>query len=205
MAQNIESHNTKEVGGYSLWLPSRSQAALYLLIASLILVALNFKDLWDYLNDNVLANDNASGLNGWLSGDIPTRVLQVIFWLFIGCMVYVFIWFAGNVINNIRNDIVAGGYVYPSAASKNRYWQRILGYKASFVASLLALAGLLIAGSELSAELARVANRTVQNFSWQSGSLKLAGCWLAMALLIYLLTRLTHLVAATGQAVFKGL
>src|SRR4051812_48340303 len=119
MQTEIQSHNSSNFIGATnkqLLLPSGSQILLYFLVSILILIVLSINKTWDYLNQVVLVPQG--GLDSIIAKNFPSVhkflnyisqsiLLQVVFWVTVGCAVYVLIWFAKNIFINIRNDMVA--------------------------------------------------------------------------------------------------
>ena len=208
MKKNIRSHSTQASNpGRAFWLPDWLQLLLYFFISFLVLVALNSKALWDHLNKDILAltNENTPGLQSWLAGSSQTKILQFVFWMFIGCTVYVFIWFIGSVFTNIYNDVVVDEYVHPKSFSRKKYWQSILFRKLFWVASLITLVGFILASIKLLPQLGNLALRGVQDFSWQDSSLELLGALAATTAIIYLFVLLAHISLNSWRAINRDL
>jgi len=208
MKKNIRSHSTQTSNpGRAFWLPDWLQLLLYFFISFLILVALNFRALWDHLNRDTLAStsENASGLQSWLAGSSQTRILQFVFWMFIGCTVYVFIWFIGSVFTNIYNDVVVDEYVHPKTFNRKRYWQSVLFRKLFWITSLVTLMAFILTSIKLMPQLGNLAFRGVQDFNWRDSSLELLGALAATTGIIYLFVLLVHICLNSWRAINRDL
>jgi hypothetical protein len=97
MENKIESNNSIGATNKNILIPSGSQLLLYFLMAVVLLVALNIKNAWDYLNKTVLIPEggidsiittHAPSLHKILNSISQSIILQVVFWVFVGCGVY---------------------------------------------------------------------------------------------------------------------
>jgi hypothetical protein len=215
MKNQIESHSSI-VGSTSkqFILPSGTQLLLYALVGILLLIALNIKNAWDYLNSTVLKPQGgldsilarkAPGIHKFLSSVSQSIALQVIFWVFIGCIVYVLIWFMRNIATNILNDIVADKYVHPEDYKRSKYWESILARKFFFWASTVVLVLYLAAGATVLVYLSQLAYQFTVNFQlvyslWQY--LQLAA---AATGLIYILILIIHVCVNSWRFMYKDL
>ncbi len=115
--KKIESHSSNiGITNKRFILPSGLQILLYLLISVLLLIVFNLLSLWRYLNNVVLAPnggldgiiaDRSSGLHQFLNAASQSLVLQILFWMCVGCLIYIFIWFLRNISTSIINDLIA--------------------------------------------------------------------------------------------------
>src|SRR4029078_6254395 len=175
MKTNIKSHNTGLSPGIKeLLIQSSAQVLLYLTVALLLLVFLKIKGLWTYFTTGVLAanqsdisdiiNEKAQGLHRFLDSISQGRFLQIMFWLFVGCIVYLLIWFFRSIFTNIRNDFVADEYVPPGGYNRTVYWESILARKAFFACILAILIGYTIVGLKIAILLAQIGMDNIEGF-----------------------------------------
>jgi hypothetical protein len=215
MKNNIESHSSS-VGTTSqqFLLPSGTQLLLYALIGILLVLALNLKNAWDYLNKTVLKPQGgldrilaqkAPGLHHSLNSLSQSIALQVVFWIFVGCIVYVFIWFIRNITTNILNDIVADKYVHPISYNRSTYWGSILARKVFFWASITVLVLYLVSGTRLLVYLSDLAYRFTVDFSLSHSLLEFMQIIAAATGLIYLLILIVHIAVNSWHYMYKDL
>lgn len=189
-------------------LPGFVQIFLYLLLSLFVLMALNTRNIWHYFKDvTVLPNgstDNSTDLanRGWhlISHGVW---LQILFWVLVGCLVYIFIWFLSNLIANIRNDIVADQYKHPSTYSRLKFWESVLSRKVFFGFCVIVLIVYLWFFVLMANLLAKLCYSAFTNFGWLSSTGELLGAVISCAFLIYLLVLLVHITANSWRLIFK--
>lgn len=216
MQNEIKSYSSGSIGSTSkqFLLPSIPQLLLYALIGLLILVLLNLAKAWDYLNQNVLmpqggAESYISQKSPWLYHAINSLshsiILQVIFWVAVGCIVYIIIWFIRNIGINVLNDIAADNYVHPESYKRSRYWESVLARKIFFGISIILLITFIVSGARLMTSLANTSYRIVTTFHTLHNLLELVGTLLAATCLIYVLVLIAHLSINSWRFIYKDL
>ncbi len=196
-----------------LLIPAPAEVFLYLLISLLSLLFMNVRQLWSYFTNDVLASkaDFNSIVSGtpWLqkvtSAIYQSRLLQVLFWLFMGCAVYVLIWFLGNIYNNVRNDFVADSYIHPNDYDRKRFWESVVGRKVFFVIIVVLTLAYLLTVIRIMPLLGGLCRSAVQNFSWNPGLPELIGSWVAIAIFIYIFVFLLRLSVNAWKLIFVEL
>jgi hypothetical protein len=217
MKKTLASQNSvTTVGATSrdFLVPSWSQLILYLLISLLLLIIFNLGRFWDYLNlvilapgegvDSLLA-EHASSLHRIFSVASQSIILQVIFWIGIGSLVYILIWFIRNVVINILNDVVAASYIHPPSFNRFSYWESVIARKVFFGISLAVLMFYLFAGWRLVGSLADLAATEVSKFADLHSMLKLAGIVLIAMALIHSLILIGHITANSWRFIYRDL
>lgn len=215
MKNNIESHSSS-VGTTSkqFILPSGAQLLLYALISILLLLALNVKNAWDYLNNTVLVPQGgldsilaqkAPGIHKFIGSVSQSIALQVVFWIFVGCVVYVFIWFMRNITTNVLNDIVADKYVHPESYKRSKYWGSILARKVFFWSSTAVLVLYLITGTRLLVYLSQLAYRFTVDFHLVHSLWQYVQIVAAATGLIYILILIIHVCVNSWHFMYKDL
>jgi|GEM_PF-2135539 len=216
MENNIQSNSSAKLGTTSkqFLLPSGTQLLLYALISILLLIGLNIGRAWEYLNKTVLKPQggldsiiatNAPGLHKILNSFSQSVILQVIFWIFVGCVVYVIIWFIKNIAINLLNDITADQYVHPHNYKRFKFWGSILGRRVFFWVSAVILVFYLIAGTRVLVYMANLCYRFVTNFHPAQSTLQLIEVVAATTGLIYLLVLLIHVATSSWRLMYKDL
>lgn len=211
----MQSQNSKiGLTSKQFLLPSGIQLVLYVLISLLILLILNLKNAWDYLNHTVLSPQG--GLDKIIAQKSPelhkvltslsqSIILQVVFWVFVGCAVYVVIWFIRNVSINLLNDFVADKYVHPDSYHRAAYWGSILARKVFFWVSAIVLVFYLIAGARLLVYMSDLCYRFVINFHGLHSFWEIVQIIAATTGLIYLLILIIHVVVNSWRLIYKDL
>jgi hypothetical protein len=214
--ENItESHNSN-IGATSkqFILPSLPQLLLYALIATMVLFVLNARKAWDYLNNTILASQG--GATSLIAHNSPafqkvfdslskSIILQVVFWVLIGCLVYIVIWFVRNIAINLLNDFVADNYVHPKSYSRSNYWSSILARKFFFWISTVILFLFTVSGIRLLAYLSSEAYHNIVHFHINSSLPKLIVIELAATGFIYSLILLSHIALNSWRLISRDL
>jgi hypothetical protein len=210
----LQSHNSIGATNRKFLFPGGWQILLYALVGVILLIVLNIKTAWQYLNDTVLKSEG--GLDSIIANHAPNAhrflnslsqsvILQFIFWLFVGCAVYILIWFAKNIAVNVLNDIVADKYVHPNSYNRAKYWESIVARKIFFGLSVFLLITYSFAGVKLLRLLAMLCYDKIVKFH---ASESLPAMLLAIAAttgLIYALILLLHIVVSSWRLIYKDL
>jgi hypothetical protein len=195
-------------------LPSGTQLLLYILISLLLLIILNINKEWDYLNDTVLKpqggldsiiTTNAPGVHKILNSLSQSIILQVVFWIFVGCAVYVIIWFVKNIAINMLNDITADQYVHPRHYQRSKFWGGILARRIFFWLSAVVLVFYLIAGTRVLVYMAGLCYRFVTDFHAARSGFQLLEIVAATTGLVYLLVLIVHVAINSWRLMYKDL
>jgi hypothetical protein len=214
MKKNIESSNSVGATSKNFLVPSGSQLLLYFLISFLLLIALNITKAWDYLNKTVLKPEggldsiittNAPALHKVLSSLSQSIILQVVFWVFVGCIVYVVIWFIKNIAINLLNDITADQYIHPTTYKRYKFWGSIIGRRLFFWISASVLIIYLSVSIRLLVYLADFCYNAVVDFRALPSLLDIGGSLLAVTSLIYMGVLFVHVVMSSWQLMYKDL
>lgn len=208
---NTKSYNTT-VGATAkpYLLPGIAQILLYLLLSILLLLALNARNIWRYFSDTVvISQSQLEPSSSWISRTWDSVLhgiwLQILFWILVGCLVYIFIWFLSNIIANIRNDIIADDYKHPAFYSHYKFWESVLARKVFFGVSLTLLIIYFFFFARMTKLLAQLCYSAFSNFSWTSSLQSTVGAIISCAFLIYILILLLHITANAWRVTFKDL
>lgn len=194
---------------------SVAQISLDVVVAGLILTLINIRPIWHYFNDNVVAtqqaslstimNNNDSWLDRFLHQLAASRIPQILFWILMGCVVYLVIWLIRNATTNIRNDVVASNFVQPNASDKGDYWRPILLRKTFFAAILAVLAGFAFASYKLVKVFADLCSWAVSDFHPFHSISEITVAILAVALVLQILLVLIRITARSWWSINSGL
>ena len=147
--KQIESYDTHLAHSVkSSLVPSWVEVLLYLLSGSLVLCILNYRVFLNNLgagsgvSESVLSNylqGKLTNVSDFASGLLQGRVATMLFWAFIGSIIYMVIWTFQNLVINIENDVRAGEFVgvQNTSAKKHAHWNSVISSKIFFVCSLL--------------------------------------------------------------------
>ena len=146
--ESYNSHLAHQVKNF--FPPSWLEIVIYFLFSAVILGTLNYKVFTNSLGNN--SGVSQTNLNSYLSNklgestDFLSRLLQgrvssILFWAFLGSIIYMLIWVVQNVIINVENDMQAGEFVglRNQAGRKQAYWHSVVSSKVFFVCTLIAL------------------------------------------------------------------
>ncbi len=197
----------------SLFLPSRLHFFLYFLISLLSLTFINSQNIWRYFNSSViqqtnlgdLISNNFPKLHNFLSKIPQARALQVAFWILIGTTLYIVFWFVRNVLNNLRNDLVASEYIHPKNFTSSGYWRPIIVRKAFFGLTSFVLLAFIYSGLKLSFALAGLCYAVIINFRLLHSLLEITLAVLAMTVLIHFFVVLCRVVIHSWQFIYVDL
>lgn len=213
--QNINSNSSRVFFSSrfkAVFLPSRLDFSLYIVVSLLLLTLVNVKRIWHYFNRYFPGNDG-SGLS--ISDKIPLlhslskayqgRVLQVVFWIIVGIAIYILFWFIRNITNNIRNDVVAGSYVRPKDYNVSNYWKPILVRKTLFGLSVVFLAAYIYAGIKMIMELGSLCYDYVTRFEAIHSTLYIIAAIIASTILVHIFIILCKVSARSWQFIYTDL
>lgn len=212
MENNNRSHNSQlTITAREFLLPSWPKILLYLLVGSLLILLWNARQLWDQFNNNIEPGSSAdvghliSKHTTWVDTLAGGRVAQIIFWAFIGCCLYICVWFATSIITNIRNDVVADEYIHPTGYSRAGYWHSIVARKIFLGMVVAVLIGFTILGLRLISVLAKLFYSAVKVFSFPAGAAEVIGSILGASLLVYCFILLAHIAVNAWRTVYSDL
>jgi hypothetical protein len=210
MTKIIESSTAKRPLITRFFVPSPAQVTVDIFVGGLVLVLANVQAIWRSLENLVGYNQQslAAAIDqgpSWVGGILKTltsgRVPQIAFWAFMGCVVYVVVWFIRSALVNIRNDIVASKYVSSRPRDSKKYWESILLQKAFLVCSLVVVAGYLFAFIRLLSLLARLCASAASDFQWVKSLPEMIGATFAVAFLLQVLVILGHIVINSWSSI----
>jgi hypothetical protein len=214
MKDDFQAHNAEADGKIRKFLvPTLPEFLIYLLMSVLVLTLFNATLIWKYYRDNIVslqAGDNLigqspSGLKHLVLDVSGSRVPLILFWLLVGCLAYIFIWFMHNIYLNIRNDFVADAYVHPYNYDRAHFWETVLIRKVIFAVSLVILAAYVPLVFRLLRILAQDAHVEVANFSLVNGLAGLLIIALVGSFLLYVLALLVHTVFRCWRIIYSDL
>lgn len=211
----LQSHNSQSRGSLiSFIIPGPIQILLYILSGLIILALINARAVWEYLYKDPVGQQRAVDLfangsankpaSGLLSSSLPARISQILVWTIIGIIIYSVIWFIKNLFNNIRNDIVADEYVHPKNYNRAGYWRSILLRKVFFVFTATVFVGFVYTLIKILPLISNIFYQSLKNFKL-SGSGKMLGASLFLALLIHLLVVIIRMMASSWRFIYADL
>lgn len=211
--QELESYNNRMgTSVRQFFLPSSAQIFFYVLISSLSLVLINAPGIWkkfstDYLSQTSFSdviNQSSPFLIQVVNKLQHSRIPQIIFWALVGCSLYLIIWFIANVISNVRNDIIADAYLHPTGYSRKNYWESVIARKIFLICSFIVLIAYLFAAFKLAGAIAKFFLAAVVDFRWHPSLEKILLSVIVIALLLYILILLTHLIYNLWRLVYSN-
>jgi hypothetical protein len=214
MENQIVSKDSIGATNKNILVPSLSQFFLYFLVSLLLLIALNIGKAWDYLNNSVLKPEggldsiiasNAPAVHKVINSLFQSIVLQVVFWVFVGCTVYIVLWFFRNIFINLINDITADQYVHPASYKRYKFWSGIFARRIFFWISAAILAAYIFVSAKTLHYLASFSYDAVTDFQKIQSSIDLVGSLIAITSMIYILVLLLHVVINSGRLIYKDL
>jgi hypothetical protein len=216
MKKTLQSHNSAETLGASsknLLIPSPTQLVLYFLVSLLVLTLFNLRRLWDYLNSVILANggvgslvsDQSTVLGRFFDSFSHSIILQVVFWVCIGSLIYVLIWFGRNLVINVLNDVVADNYVHPPTYSRFHYWESVIFRKVFFGFTIVVMLFYFFAGWRLIASLSDQAYKLISQFDAQHSLLLLAGITLVTMAFIHSFLLVGQITLNSWRFIYRDL
>lgn len=216
MENKIHSYNSRTSAALKqLLVPGAPQLLLDLTLGILILLVLNSRAIWHYFTRGITADsqvelgsfidERAPFISDFLDRLSRGRFVQVVFWLFVGCVVYMIVWLIGNFITNIRNDIVADEYLHPKFYNRAGYWGSVVAHKVMFVCTVFILAAYIFAGAKLIVLLADQCYRALLQFDLIRSPAAIIISILVSALIIQILFFLLGFVRNTWRIIYKDL
>jgi hypothetical protein len=216
MKTNVQSHNTGLSPALKeLLLPGVAQSFIDLTLAGVLLMILKINALWAYFTTGVLAgtqtdigeiiNQKAQGLHRFLDSISQGRFLQIVFWLFIGCIVYLLIWFTRSLFTNIRNDMIADEYVHPGGYNRAVYWESIIARKGFFACILIILIAFTIAGFKIAILLAQTSISDVESLGSAHSLFKMVSAVFITAVMIHIFNILARLLGRAWNLIYTDL
>jgi hypothetical protein len=208
---NSNSNRVSTFSGLkSILLPSGLEVFLYLVVSILLLSLSNAKKIWHYFSgyfSHQSGFDLGSKIPGinTLSKAYQGRVLQIIFWVIVGIAIYTLFWFLRNIVNNVRNDVVAGSYVRPRDYKVSNYWKSILMRKILFGLSVVLLIVYLYAGIQMVAQLGSLCYDYVTKFQPIHSTLYILGGLFFTCLLLHVFIILCRVSARSWQFIYTDL
>jgi hypothetical protein len=198
----IENHEARD-----FFLPGITEVLLYILLAFIVVAALNAGNIIERLSSNYIGPPESlkasfttlsDGFSRSFSSALGGRLGQMMLWAFVGALAYIGLWLAKNVLNSFENDVISDHYLHPSTYSRAGYWGSSFSVKIFLAAEVLIIIGyFFIAVTSILPSLAALAGSAAHNFSWSSSPLYLIVAILGAALAVYiavvLLKLLSHL------------
>jgi hypothetical protein len=197
----------------NFFIPNPTGAVIYLFISAILLGALNFKTFWHLLNGSLVVSSGGAALpsaynsafnNFWVY-ITQSRLLQILFWVFIGIVAYTLVWFIWNIINNLRNDVVAGDYVHPRSYTRASYWKSVLENKVIFAVSAIALVIYCLLLFKLFSVISSLFLSAIENFRLVNSLTLIVSSMLAGAFLLYFLVILGRITKNSWLSIYRGL
>lgn len=146
----IESYNSHLAHSVrNFFPPSWLEILIYFMVSAIVLCLLNYH----VFTNNIGLNSGVSQgeLNSYLhsnfahSTDFISKLLQgragsLVFWAFLGSIIYMIVWVIQNLVINIENDVQASDFVGIKGheAKKQAYWHSVMSSKIFFVCASLA-------------------------------------------------------------------
>jgi hypothetical protein len=214
MENKINPSSSNKEKDITFFLPTIYQIVLYFLISCLVLIMLNTGKAWDYLNNTVLIPQggldsiiatNAPSLHTVLNYVSQSIILQVIFWVFVGSVVYVLIWFVKNIAINLLNDITADQYIHPKSYQRTKFWSSILARRIFFWVSAVIVVVYISVSMRFIFYLANICYEAIVKFHPVHSSLTILESALVITGVIYILVVVVHIVANSWRLLYKDL
>lgn len=148
--EKIESYNSHLAHSVrNFFPPSWLEFLIYLLSSAILLCLMNYHVFTSSIGLNSgISQDN---LNGYLhdkithSTDFISKLLQgragsLVFWAFLGSIIYMIVWVVQNLIINLENDVQASGFVgiKGQESKKQAYWHSVISSKIFFICAVIA-------------------------------------------------------------------
>lgn len=200
------------IGGFSR--PTAIEVALYLIASILFISLINFKTLWNVINNTVqtkavdtsaVIDEKLLGLGDRLDGLLDGRVGQMIFWAIVGCIIYMLIWLAQNTIINLRNDVIADKYLHPNSYKSSSYWEGVIAHKIFFVCLLVGfITYVYFAFSLFIPILSQAFYVATYSFTVPDSVFQLIITLILNAILLYIFVMLGKLVIYSYQAIVNN-
>lgn len=214
--EQLESQNkiiskdatSKQFLQLSVW-----QLLLYVLLSVLLLAVLNAKKAWDYFDKNIFNERSDLGVvmprESWLSRTLNSLshsiILQVAFWIAVGCIVYATLWFIRNIIINVMNDIAADSYIHPTTYKNYLFWRSVLIRK--FISGISIVALIIYIGFfvRMVMNLAKLCYKLAPKLNTVNSLLELLGVIAFTAVLLYFLVFLVRVAVFSWRSIYRDL
>lgn len=213
--EELESYNSRlSLSLKNFFLPDKTQISLYVLISSLLLVFVNAGRIWhkfsaDYLDRASLGdtiNSTVPSVAHFLNSLQGSRVPLIVFWCLAGCSIYILIWFIINIVDNIRNDIIADSYLPGNSPTRKVFWETILFRKIVLVAIAVLLIAYVVVGYRLLLPtLGDLFYTSVTIFKLPISPLEIILAIMVVAFLLHVFTVLLHLASNSWRLVYRNL
>lgn len=187
----------------------------YILGGGLLLLVLNMRALWNLFNKgsseapqtaNVIFSQKGKEIGDMLGGLFQGKLVSVVLWALIGCLVYIIIWVIQNFFINIKNDFAANQYVHPSSYSSTKYWSSVLAYKIFLAASIVMFIIYCILSLRLFLPLSsKVFFSSVYDFKLARSKFDLLGSIIAAAIILYIFVLLLRVVSHSARWITTNL
>lgn len=212
ISQQRSYNNRWSMSLRDFFLPNGTQISLYLLVSSLLLVLINAEAIWrkfsSYYLDQASFGDafaqSTPTITDFINKLQGSRIPLFIFWAFVGCSVYIFIWFIINIISNIRNDIVADSYLQPKNSSRRLFWESVIARKILLFFCIVVLAAYTLVGLKFLVVVADFFYSAIDIFKYVSGA-KILVSVLIVSFLLYVFILLSHLTTNLWRLVYRSL
>lgn len=147
--KQIESYNSHLAHSVkNFFPPSWLEIIIYFLSSAVLLGVLNYHVFTNSIGNN--SGLSQTNLDSYLhnklgdSADFISRLLEgrissILFWAFLGSIIYMAIWVIQNVIINVENDVQASGFVgmQNQAVRRKAYWHSVVSSKIFFLCALV--------------------------------------------------------------------
>lgn len=195
------------------FLPSVAQVSLYTLIGTLLLVLLSSGEIWKKISGDYF--DNA-GFGEIFNHSVPSvttfinkiqmgRLPLAVFWGLIGCSIYIIIWFIINIINNVRNDIIADSYLQSTGLRRRLFWESVIARKILLSFCVVLVVAYIVVGLKFLPIVANFFYSAISSFRLPVSTLKIIISISIITFLIYLFILLSHLTVNLWRLVYRDL
>lgn len=211
MATQIDSQTAKSAEHIRRFIiPGWLQIVLYTLIAASLLLIFNAQDIWNNLKPTIVFDEGAAAYSSPEAGNIWDRISnspapQAVFWGIIGAVMFTVVWFIWSTIANLRNDVVAAGFVHPKHFDSSRFWRAILVRKIYFVFLVLFLIVYFFVTFEMLQVISELAYSTIQDWSFLSSLARMIIYIAVISFLLHLFALLFLLTTRAWQSIYRDL
>lgn len=196
----IESHNAK-----GFFAPSGAEFILLVLLALILVVALNAGNIIQRLSNNYIGPPESlranfttlyDGFSHSFSTALGGRLGQMLLWAFVGAVAYLSLWLAKNILNSFENDIISDHYLHPSTYSRAGYWGSSFSVKIFLAALVLVIVGYgFVLVTSVLPSLSALAGSAVYEWHGSSSPLYVLAAVLGITLALYIGRVLLRLLA----------
>lgn len=212
--KGVTSYNSRfSVSARQFFLPSRAQFFMYILVSSLVLIFLNGQTIWNNFKGNLQSDltlsdvviGNAPVLQKVIDQLAHSRVPEIVFWLMVGCGVYIIVWFIRNISGNVINDVVADSYLHPKNYSRWMFWQSVIARKILFFFCIFLLIVYVFTGIKFLPAVARFFYSAIDGFSLSPSIVQIIISVFITSFVLYLFILLVHLTVNLWRLVYRNL